>query len=115
MKYDFGYLSVCCVAVHQPWLFEVQNFDTKQSISCLIHNKGFYATGELYNTVFIRDIQSIVFVLYPLLISHKVGRAQALSPACKIDQADLTVSMSFLPSNLMEVTSANTETLSANT
>ena len=44
-------------------------------------------------------------------ISLQRGRTQALSSACKIDQADFTDWMTFLTSNLMEEISLNAEVL----
>ena len=53
--------------------------------------------------------------LRPLLFPYGEVRTLALSSACKTDQADFADLMSFLPSNLLEKISPNTEALSANT
>ena len=55
-----------------------------------------------------------MFVSRSLLFPHRGGRTEALSSACKIDQADFTDWMSFLTSNFIkEINPA--ETLSKNT
>ena len=46
-----------------------------------------------------------VFISCLLLFSSRVGRTRALRSECKIDRADFTDWMSFLPSNLVEKTS----------
>ena len=54
-----------------------------------------------------------VFVLCPLLFPYRGGRTQAFSSASLTDKADFK--MCFLPSNLMEEISPNTEALNTNT
>ena len=54
-----------------------------------------------------------VFVLCPLLFPYRGGRTQAFSSAPLTDKADFK--MCFLPSNLMEEISPNTEALNTNT
>ena len=54
-----------------------------------------------------------VFVLYPLINLYKEGRKQASSFASKTGQADFRNWVFFLPSNLMDEISLNTEALSA--
>ena len=54
------------------------------------------------------------FVSRSLLFPHRVGRTEALSSACKTDQADFTDWMSFLTSNLIKEINP-TEVLSKNT
>ena len=53
-----------------------------------------------------------VFILHFLLFPYGGSRKQALSSACKTDQADFTDSMFFLIFNFMEETSLNTKALS---
>ena len=55
-----------------------------------------------------------VFVLHPLLFLYKKGRARALISECETNQGDFTIWIYFLPSNLIEEISPNTEGLSEN-
>ena len=52
--------------------------------------------------------------LTSFIVPYRRGRTQALTSACKTDQADFTYWMSFVPSNLMEEISSNTEALRVN-
>ena len=47
--------------------------------------------------------------------TEQISMTRALSSTCKTEQADLTIWMSFLPSNPMEKISPNTEALNVNT
>ena len=49
------------------------------------------------------------------IIPYRGGRKLALISVWKTDQADFTDWISFLPSNLMEEISSNTEALNVNT
>ena len=70
---------------------------TTASLPCYIHRSMF------------------VFVLHPLLFLYKKGRARALISGCETNQGDFTIWIYFLPSNLIEEISPNTEGLSENT
>ena len=63
------------------------------------------------------NVSVAVFVLPPLLLPHGEDRTHALRSECKIDQVEFTdcISISFLPSHLIEEISPNFEALSANT
>ena len=54
-----------------------------------------------------------VFVLRLLLLPSREGRTLALRSECKIDQADFTDWMSFLPSDLIEEISQDSDVLRA--
>ena len=63
------------------------------------------------------NVNVAVFVLPPLLLPYGEDRTRALRSECKIDQIDFKdcISISYLPSHLMEEISPYLEALSANT
>ena len=63
---------------------------------------------------FFSFVLCVCFTFFIIPLPSRGGGIQALSSACKTAQTDFTDWMPFLPSNLMEEISSNTEALRAN-
>ena len=75
-----------------------------------------YLKAKLYALFYITFVPVCVCVysFYTIYYSPKKWVRQILSSNCKTNQAGFTNWISFLPSNLMEEISLNTESLSTN-